>query len=588
MPCLAWADLDDADSLELFSAWEKPVSTVSRAPKPLSQTAENVTVITTKEIESLNAHTLADVLATVPGIQTDHRGGPGNIVFTYIQSTSFSHMLVLVDGVPLNDLADNFADVSTIPAQIIERIEILKGAASSSWGQALSGVISVTTKTPNRYRTISGSASASIGERATADARAELSGTVGKLGYYLSGGYLGSGPLLPGRSNYGNDLQAKLHYDLPGQGALWSAFAYNQARRVPAFVPADLGGDFKEDQKIRNLRASLGFSRPLNEHLQLELFARHGYRYINNSDTLISDGSPLSGIISRNEVTGGSAKLIWRESSNLLVVGGEYEHAEVRWVDPLQQNVTLSGKADRWGVFLSDTLTIGPLAVTPGARFDHPDASGGDQFSPSLGATWQLSDSTLLRAYTARGYSLPSFNALNLPPEKIWNSQLGFETQTIPYIWLKGTLFRNEIWDIDTIKERHIALGSELEFRTNPLYNTSLGAGWTYTDTHRTSDDTPVLAAPRHTVQLALRYDDQTYRGTITGRHIYWNSNPAFNGRYRGLTWDLHLGGTLLKRENSSLELFFSGHNLFNGRQYQDEWIPNVGRWFEGGMRVKF
>jgi vitamin B12 transporter len=52
--------------------------------------------------------------------------------------------------------------------------------------------------------------------------------------------------------------------------------------------------------------------------------------------------------------------------------------------------------------------------------------------------------------------------------------------------------------------------------------------------------------------------------------------------------WDLHLGATLLKRENSSLEIFFSGHNLFNGSHFQDEVKPNTGRWFEGGMRVRF
>lgn len=586
-PCLARGEETD-DVLDLFSAFQEQTSTASRAPKPLSQTAENVTVITVKEIELLNAHTLADVLATVPGIQTDHRGGPGNIVFTFIQSTNYNHMLVLVDGVPLNDLADNFADVSTIPAQTIERIEILKGAASSAWGQALSGVINVTTKSPERGRAIGGSASASIGERTTADTRAELSGTSGKLGYYLSGGYLGSNGILPRNGVFFNDALAKLTYELPEQGKVWGSFTYNRGSRQTLFVPLALGGDLQQDQDIRNLRASIGVSQPLNEHLQLDLFGRHAYKYNNNFDSQISDGAALSSVTARNRVSGASAKLTWRETSNLLVIGGEYEHAEFKGTDILQQVDTLNKKAERWGIFLNDTLTLGPLAITPGVRFDHTAASGGGQFSPSLGATWQLGESTVLRAYTGRGFSLPSITIQNLPAEKIWSSQLGFETQAVPYLWLKGTLFRNEIWNIGESKERRIALGSELEVRTTPIYNTSLGGGWTYTDTYRTSDGSPVLAAPRHTLQLALRYDDKTYRGVLTGRHINWNSEPAFNGKYRGMLWDLHLGATLLKRDYSSLELFFSGHNLFNGRQYQDEWTPNTGRWFEGGMRVRF
>jgi len=51
------------DTIGLFSAWQETSSSASRAPKPLSQSAENITVITTAEIEALNAHTLADVLS---------------------------------------------------------------------------------------------------------------------------------------------------------------------------------------------------------------------------------------------------------------------------------------------------------------------------------------------------------------------------------------------------------------------------------------------------------------------------------------------------------------------------------------------
>jgi vitamin B12 transporter len=63
---------------------------------------------------------------------------------------------------------------------------------------------------------------------------------------------------------------------------------------------------------------------------------------------------------------------------------------------------------------------------------------------------------------------------------------------------------------------------------------------------------------------------------------------PGDNQRYGGLLWDLHLGATLFKRENSSLELFFSGRNLFDNGQSLYDLVPSPGRWFEGGMRVRF
>jgi len=585
-PCLANGEEID-DTLGLFTAWQESSSTASRAPKPLSQTAENVSVITAAEIEALNAHTLADVLDTIPGIQLQHLGGPGITAFTFIQSSDFIHVQVFVDGVPITNLGSSFSDTSLIPARIIERIEIVKGAASSSWGQALGGVINVTTKSPERGRTISGTATASIGERTTADTGLELSGASDRLGYYLSGGFLGSNGLLPNTQIGSNNAHAKLTWDLPDRGLLWAVFDYNRAMMGDRFAPAF---DLKARHEKRILFASLGLRYPLGERLELEVSGRHSFNRDINSFFNISDGAPftpdLPAAVVREQVSGASAKLVWRGEYNLLVAGSDYNHLEE--YNNSSDNSTVSPfsrRVERWDIFLNDTLTLGPVSVTPGARFDHTQTSG-DQFSPSLGATWLLTENTLLRAYTARGYGLPVIGFTNTPSVKIWTSQVGAESTAVPYLWLKGTLFRNMTWGTNV--EQHLAMGSELEIRTKPVHNTSMGGGWTFTETTRTSDGTEVLNVPRHTVQLSLRYDDKTYRGVMTGRHIWWNSEPDFNGKYFGLIWDLHLGATLLKRENSSLELFFSGHNLFNGAQFDRDIEPNTGRWFEGGMRVRF
>jgi vitamin B12 transporter len=591
VPSLSWGDADE-DALDLFNAFQEQSSASSRVPKPISQTAENVTVITAADIRLLNAHTLADVLITVPGVQTDPRGAQGNLVFTSIQSSYSTHVLILLDGIPLNTLGENFADVSLVPAQIIERVEIVKGAASSVWGQALGGVINVITKVPERGRVISGSVSASIGDRTTADSRAELSGTTGRMGYYLSGGFLGTNGLTPHTAVSSNGVYAKLLWSLPDNGQLWSTFKYDRADRGTLWG-APIGWDNKDDQSLHTISASIGMRKPLTNRLELELLGRYSSRHQDSFSTQITDNAPTQTINNRELTDSVSAKLVWRGVDNLLVVGGDYEHAKTKANDALVHVDTLDRTVDRWGVFLNDTATFGPVSVIPGARFDR-NVIGGDQFSPFLGAVWQLTDTTLLRGYTARGFSLPSL--LNdRQPEKVWTSQVGIESSAVPYLWLKGTFFRNELKNVrnlrnldSTIPESRIAKGAELEIRTTPIYNTSVGAGYTFTDSIHASDGSQVYADPRHTVQLALRYDDKTCRGVLTGRHIFWNSVPGYGGQYGGLIWDLHLGATFLKRENSALELFLSGHNLFNGKQYQDEIAPNAGRWFEGGVRVNF
>jgi vitamin B12 transporter len=602
-PCLAWGD-DADETLGLFSAWQETSSTASRAPKPLSHTAENVTVVPHSEIEALNAHTLADVLTTIPGIQIQQNGPPGSNVSIYLQSAAFNHVLVLVDGIPINNLGDSFPDISLVPARIIERIEIVKGAASSAWGQALGGVINVITKMPDRERPIGGSASASIGGRTTTDNGAELSGTVGRFGYYLSGGYLGSDGFRANTEQlFSNNVYAKLLYDLPDHSQLLATIRYSRASRgdftnVLDPLPAN---QYKEEQDNHHLYANLSYKRSLMEGVDLEVSGRYAFRSDDIYIKGLSDNSIWMDNEGREHVSGASTKLTWRSGWNLLVAGSDFEHDDFKTTDAFEHADLLNRVVDRWGIYLNDTVELGPVSVAVGSRFDRTETSG-DQYSPSLGAVWRLTENTLVRAYTARGYSLPVITLENQPSEKVWTTQVGVESSALPYLWLKGTLFRNETWDMQVMDwstgfahlERHIALGAEAEARTTPVWNTSLGAGYTFTDTKRTVDDTQVHTIPTHTLQLALRYDDQTFRGMLTGRHIWWNSNgdPSvpwlWNGKYYGLIWDLHLGATLLKKEQTSLELFFSGHNLFNGSQYLDEVKPNTGRWFEGGMKVRF
>ncbi|WP_342673683.1 TonB-dependent receptor plug domain-containing protein, partial [Trichlorobacter lovleyi] len=59
---------DDAlEDLGIIEAQAESVVSASRSPRPASRIAENITVITADDIERLNAHTLAEVLQTVPG-----------------------------------------------------------------------------------------------------------------------------------------------------------------------------------------------------------------------------------------------------------------------------------------------------------------------------------------------------------------------------------------------------------------------------------------------------------------------------------------------------------------------------------------
>ena len=127
----------DMEILRLFYKDEDLVYTPTRSAKSIIKVAENVTVITAEKIEKLKAHTLSDVLNGITGIQIYKTGGPGSAADITIQGSQTHHVLLMIDGMRVNTLLNNFAFTGMIPAQNIERIEIIKGPASSSWGSAL-------------------------------------------------------------------------------------------------------------------------------------------------------------------------------------------------------------------------------------------------------------------------------------------------------------------------------------------------------------------------------------------------------------------------------------------------------------------
>lgn len=580
---------EELRSLELYNGDGPEIVSGSRSPRPASQTAENITVVTSDDILALNAHTLADILYAVTGIQTEMTRTPGASTNFSLQGANFNHVLVLIDNVPLNTLSENFPDISAVPVQMIERVEIVKGAASSAWGNALGGVINVMTKSPDQERAIGGMGSGSYGKRETTDLRGELSGTVGSKGYYLTGGKLRSDGLLANNMVDKDNFYGKLLYDLPSRGSLAFTSWFSQG-----FNGMYQDGPVSTSQEMKYLISTLSASYQLTDHLRLDAAAiaseTRGDLFQRQPDMF---GIPTTFLLVLDESrVGGSLKLSWLDEVQRVVAGVDYEHVKAQVSSPQIVADILNRNVDRVGVYLSDTLTLGRFAVTPSARFDRT-GSGGNHFSPSFGVTYALTENSVVRGYTAMGYSLTSLNRSD-STEKVWTSQLGFESGDIPYLWVKGTLFRNDTWDvavpspIGVMKERQLKQGVELEAKTLPVLNTSLSVGYTFIRGTLGYNGPILKGVPRHTVNVGLRYQDQSdFRGELIGHYLDWNDDRK-GGRYGDVIWDLHLMKELQFWEPVTVEPFLSFRNLLNGHQYADRLYENPGRWIELGVRCNF
>lgn len=160
-------------------------------PLPVRQVGSSVTVVTDADIQRAQRRTVADALATVPGVNAVRTGGPGGQTSLFVRGTNANHVKVLIDGVPVNDPSTpgGAFDFGHLMTADVARIEVLRGPQSGLYGaDALGGVVSITTKAgdgPPRA-----AIEAEGGSFGTFNQRASLSGGDGRFDYFFSAAHL--------------------------------------------------------------------------------------------------------------------------------------------------------------------------------------------------------------------------------------------------------------------------------------------------------------------------------------------------------------------------------------------------------------
>jgi len=126
---------------------ELVVISPSLTPIEASKTGSSVTVMTGEEARSSGFTQLSDVMRTFPGVAVSQSGARGSLTQFRVRGAEANHLLVMIDGVPANSLADGEYNFADIPLDDIERIELLRGPQSGLYGaNAHSGVLTIETK----------------------------------------------------------------------------------------------------------------------------------------------------------------------------------------------------------------------------------------------------------------------------------------------------------------------------------------------------------------------------------------------------------------------------------------------------------
>lgn len=194
------------------------VLSVFKKEEKTKRIAEQIAVLSTKDIQKVSPQTSADLLATIPGIKVQKsQFGGGSPVIRGMES---NRVLLVVDGVRMNNAIyrkGHLQNSITLAPSLLDKVEVVFGPSSVIYGSdALGGVIHYYTKTPKlsenkEVKSQLFSRFSTVNQEVTTNVSAELS--FKKWASFTSISYSDFGDLRAGRSrNHGFEDWGKVFY----------------------------------------------------------------------------------------------------------------------------------------------------------------------------------------------------------------------------------------------------------------------------------------------------------------------------------------------------------------------------------------
>lgn len=355
---------------------EKPaqeiVITANRLKNQKVDTPADVTVITSQQISDRGYRTVTDALEDVPGARVMQNGV--GAYESHIMLNGDQRVLVLVDGRRFNNSMGSMSkatfDAHTLPpVDMIEKIEVVKGGASTLYGaDAVGGVINIITKTPEET---TGKIRVGYGSWGNQDLGVSVGGKVDKTGiqvaasrnkasYFKYKDKNGDTKKWPGQSNYTQDnLSLKLTHDFTAADGLTLNYDYSNMKgwnpySVTYYSPSRL------NKKTNNVGLRYDWNRDAKNSGYLQTY-RNYTSYFN-----------MGGMDETDWGIEGQQNFVLSDT-NTLVGGLEYRDAKAHNETSYKGKKGYNNKA----VFLQDQWQFAPTwQLNTGVRYDKHSRSG--------------------------------------------------------------------------------------------------------------------------------------------------------------------------------------------------------------------
>ncbi len=582
----------------------EPVNvTAQRLPSRAAETGSALTILTPTEIERRGAVEVLDLLKRAPGVAISRNGGFGATSGLRIRGSETGQVLVLIDGVRVNDSTDISAayDFSGLTVDGVERIEILRGPQSALYGNdAMGGVVNIITRKGRGPAKITGLVEA--GSYQTFRQQAGLSGAQQGFDYALTAAHtqtkgfsrIYAGPekdgaehlSLTGRGGYRFSEQFRLGVS-GGYQKLDADFDPGATRDGPASVATEklfgrvdgtltlLDGTFENILSLTGSDTDRAYDEPLGFYRTSRYEGRSfGAEYQGNLT-----------LFDKDVLTGGLATRTDTASTTIVGKAG-----------PRFSQDTQSAFAQyKWKATEAFTVTLG-------GRYDDVESFGGKGTYRAAAAYRIAGTGTTLRSSYGTGAKAPTlfqrfdpqFGNRNLQLESSRGFDAGIEQEVSKTLTLSAGVFQNRYRNLIqyqgagyTNVGRATTRGIELGATWTGVPDLTLAANYTFLEAEDGATHLRLPRRPKHTLNLTADYAiTETWQLGGAMRFVTEQKDNGFSADKipPGLIFDAR---TSYKITNGA-QLYLRADNLFDADGRETARYRAPGRSAYVGVKAEF
>ncbi|SDZ77803.1 outer membrane receptor for ferrienterochelin and colicins [Desulfuromusa kysingii] len=517
-----------------------------------------VTIIDAEEILRSNATSINDVLVQSAGINLGvNSGSISGRQNISIRGSQSDHVLILVDGkkVSGSDAQIGHSDFqyNWVPMNAIERIEVIKGPASSIYGsQAIGGVVNIITK--KQQETFSGDINTKFGF--SDDDGGDLKNVSANIGGKISDRF----SLFVSAEHTDLDVVAdeendsitkiegkeitngmvKLTFDLDSSQSLEASYSQGVEDRY------EVGDTLYYDIDRRNY--SLGYHKQFaNLSLDIDAYVVDSDLHYNSSNSYTHN---MTDSVARAEVS------TLAFDKHFIVTGAEYKLEEYDKDYDLDASSGSNFKNEIYNTsaFIQDEIEVtDDLLITIGARYDYHEKFAGE-WSPKMNVLYKLGSHHRIKAGYGEGFKAPTVTQNSssyvstsrhifhgnddLQPENSKSYEVGYEYHAEKTVF-KAALYKTEvdnliaseqigstasggrIYQYANVNEAQMQ-GFELELTQDITADHNIRLGYQFLDTEDKSTGEDLSYRPKHSINARLI------------SQLPWGLNATLSANYTG------------------------------------------------------